>query len=131
MTVAHIDNNITSLSDLQGKSVGVRSGSVAEQFLTSRSIATVPFDHLPAAVNALINDEIAAIVGDGPVLEYYAHQHIYEPLQLIGNEFSPDKYGFAFPPQSALVKPASVAIIRAHESEEIARLKAKYFGPEN
>ncbi len=131
MTVAHIENSISSLSDLQGKSVGVRAGSVAEQFLKSRSIATVPFDHMPEAAEALVNDEIAAIVGDGPVLEYYAHQHADMPVDLVGNVFSPDKYGFAFPRQSALVKPASVAIISAHENEEIARLKAKYFGPEN
>ncbi len=131
MTVAHIDNNISSLSDLQGKSVGVRAGSVAEQFLKSRSIATVAFDHLPEAVNALVNDEIAAVVGDGPVLEHYVHRHADQPLEVVGNVFSPDKYGFAFPRQSELVKPASVAIISAHENEEIAKLKAKYFGPEN
>ncbi len=131
MTVAHIDNNISNLSDLQGKSVGVRAGGVAERFLKSRSIATVPFDHMPEAVNALVSDEIAAIVGDGPVLEYYAHQHADQPVDLVGNVFSPDKYGFAFPRHSELVKPASVAIISAHESEEVAKLKAKYFGPEN
>ncbi|WP_411507283.1 transporter substrate-binding domain-containing protein [Brucella anthropi] len=131
MTAAHISNNISNLSDLQGKSVGVRAGSVAEQFLKSRSIATVPFDHMPEAVGALVNDEIAAIVGDGPVLEYYAHQHADQPVDLVGNIFSPDKYGFAFPRQSELVKPASVAILSAHEDEEIARLKARYFGPEN
>lgn len=131
MTAAHISNNISNLSDLQGKSVGVRAGSVAEQFLKSRSIATVPFDHMPEAVGALVNDEIAAIVGDGPVLEYYAHQHADQPVDLVGNIFSPDKYGFAFPRQSELAKPASVAILSAHEDEEIARLKARYFGPEN
>ncbi len=129
MTIAHIDNNISNLSDLQGKSVGVRAGSVSEQFLKSRSIATVPFDHMPEAVSALLNDEIAAIVGDGPVLEYYAHQNADQPVDLVGNIFSPDKYGFAFPRHSELVKPATVAIISAHESETIAKLKAKYFGP--
>ena len=131
MTIAHIDNNISGLSDLQGKSVGVRAGSFSEQFLKSRSIATVPFNHLPEAVDSLINDEIAAIVGDGPVLDYYAHQHADKPVEVVGNTFSPDKYGFAFPRQSELVKPASVAIISAHENEEIIKLKAKYFGPEN
>jgi ABC-type amino acid transport substrate-binding protein len=129
MTVAHIDNTISSLSDLQRKSVGVRTGSVAEQFLKSRSIATVSFDHLPEAVTALVNDEISAIVADGPVLEYYTHQHTDEPLDLVGGAFSPDKYGFAFPRHSELVQPASVAIISLHESEEIAKLRTKYFGP--
>ncbi|MDH7787591.1 polar amino acid transport system substrate-binding protein [Ochrobactrum sp. 19YEA23] len=129
MTVAHIDNTISNLSDLQRKSVGVRTGSVAEQFLKSRSIATVSFDHLPEAVSALVNDEIAAIVADGPVLEYYMHQHTDEPLDLVGEAFSPDKYGFAFPRHCELVQPASVAIISLHESEEIAKLRTKYFGP--
>lgn len=131
MTVAHIDNSISSLADLQEKSVGVRNGSVAEQFMQARSIATVPFDHMPDAVSALKNDEIGAIVGDGPVLEYFAHTHKSEPVDVVGNTFSPDKYGFAFPRHSDLVKPASVAIISAQESGDIADLKVKYFGSDN
>ncbi|MGN7964280.1 transporter substrate-binding domain-containing protein [Brucella sp. 22210] len=131
MTVAHIDHTISNLSDLQTKSVGVRTGSVAELFLKSRSIATVPFDHLPEAISALVNDEIGAIVADGPVLEYYMHQHGDQPFDLVGDEFSPDKYGFAFPRNSEFVKPASVAIISLHESEEIVKLKTRYFGPPN
>lgn len=131
MTVAHISNNIDSLADLQGKSVGVRAGSIAEQMLKSRSIATVSFDHLPDAVKALTDDEIAAIVGDSPVLAYYAHTHPEEPLDLVGNSFSPDKYGFAFPRHSDLVKPATVAIIAMHEDEEIARLKTKHLGSDD
>lgn len=131
MTVAHLDNNITSLADLQNKPVGVRAGSVSEQTLKSRSIATVPFDHLQEAVAALTNDEIAAIVADSPVLEYYTHKNASEPVSIVGNTFSPDKYGFAFPRHSPFVKPATVAIISAHESEDIAKLKAKYFGPDS
>lgn len=129
MTIAHIENTISNLGDLQRKTVGVRTGSVAEQFLKSRSIATVSFDHLPTAVTALINDDIAAIVADGPVLEYYMHQHTDEPLDLAGDAFSPDKYGFAFPRHSEFVQPASLAIMGLHESDEIAKLKVKYFGP--
>lgn len=130
MTVAHITNNISTLADLQDKPVGVRSGSVAEQFLKARSIAVVPFDHLPEAVEGFNQGQIAAIVGDSPVLEYFTHTHPHEPVGLVGNIFSPDKYGFAFPRDSDLVKPASVAIISLYEGGEIADLKAKYFGPE-
>lgn len=82
---------------------------------------------MPETLNALISDEISAIVGDESVLEYYAHQ----PVDLVGTVFSPDKYDFAFPRHHEPVKPTSVAIIRAHESEEVAKLKDKYFGPEN
>lgn len=130
MTVAHISNNIRNVADLQNKTVGVRTGSIAQQLLQARSISTVTFDHLPEAVAALTNDEISAIVGDSPVLEYFAHKQADEPVELVGNIFSPDKYGFAFPRDSDLVKPASVAIISLQESEELAALKLKYFGPE-
>ncbi|OYR14094.1 ligand-gated ion channel family protein [Brucella rhizosphaerae] len=130
MTVAHISNNINNLADLQNKTVGVRTGSIAQQLMISRSISTVAFDHLPEAVTALTNDEISAIVGDSPVLEYFAHKNADEPVEMVGNIFSPDKYGFAFPRHSDLVKPASVAIISLQETDALATLKAKYFGPE-
>jgi len=129
MTVAHISNNINNLADLQNKTVGVRTGSIAQQLLQARSISTVNFDHLPEAVKALTDDEISAIVGDSPVLEYYTHKYASEPVEIVGNIFSPDKYGFAFPRHSDLVKPASIAIISLQESEELANLKTKYFGP--
>lgn len=130
MTVTHISNKIANLADLQNKTVGVRTGSIAQQMLTSRSISTVTFDHLPEAVSALTNDEISAIVGDSPVLAYYAHKNPSEPIEVVGNTFSPDKYGFAFPRRSDLVKPASVAIISLQENETLNALKVKYFGPE-
>lgn len=128
MTVAHISRNIETVADLQDKLVGVRAGSVAEAYLRSSSIATAPFNHLTDAVTALLNDEVSAIVADAPVLEYYTHTNPRVPVQVVGNIFHPDKYGFAFPRKSPLVKPATVAIIRAHETEEIAKLKNKYFG---
>lgn len=128
MTVTHISNKINNLADLQNKTVGVRTGSIAQQTLVARSVSTVTFDHLPEAVSALTNDEISAIVGDSPVLEYYAHKNPDEPVEMVGNIFSPDKYGFAFPRQSDLVKPTSVAIISLQENETLAALKAKYFG---
>ncbi|TPF76302.1 transporter substrate-binding domain-containing protein [Brucella gallinifaecis] len=131
MTVTHITNRINNLADLQNKTVGVRAGSVAQQVLMARSISTVSFDHLPEAVEALTNDEISAVVGDSPVLEYYLHKHPAEPVELVGNIFSPDKYGFAFPRDSNLEKPASIAIISLEENETLAALKTKYFGPED
>lgn len=128
MTITHITRNIENVADLQDKSVAVRAGSVAEAYLQARSIATVPFNHLTDSVAALVNDEVSAVVADAPVLEYYVHSNPKEPLEVVGNVFSPDKYGFAFPPHSPLVKPASVAIISAHENGSLAELKAQYFG---
>jgi len=128
MTIAHLQNRIAEISDLKGRTAGVRTGSVSEQFLSEHGITTASFDHLAEAVTALQNEELAAIVADAPNLEYYLHTHPQQPFSLVGKSFNPDKYGFAFPRNSTWVKAASVAIIRAEENSEIAKIKKKYFG---
>ncbi|MFU0505817.1 transporter substrate-binding domain-containing protein [Pseudaminobacter sp. NGMCC 1.201702] len=128
MTAAQVANQINSVADLPGKLVGVHAGSVSEEFMKASFANTRPFDRIEDAANALINDEISAIVGDNPVLEYFAHTHSEMPLDIVGNVFQPDKYGFAFTAGSALTKRASVAIIAAHESGKIEELRTKYFG---
>ena len=128
MTAANLTNQINSVADLQGKIVGVRAGSVAEQYMQSAYVGTMPFNQMADAIDALINGEISAIVGDAPVLEYFAHSNPRLALNVVGNTFRPDKYGFAFNSGSALTKPASVAIIAMHESGETEKLRSKYFG---
>jgi len=128
MTASHLTNQINSVADLQGKIVGVRAGSIAEAYMKATYVTTMPFNHIEEATEALLNGEIAAIVGDKPVLEYYAHTNPNLPVDVVGNTFHPDKYGFAFRPGSALAKPASVAIIGLQESGEVERLRVKYFG---
>lgn len=128
MTAAAITNQINSVADLQGKTVGVQSGSIAEEFMASSFGNTMPFDHLSDAVAALANGEIVAIVGDAPVLEYYAYSRPEVAVKVIGNTFRPDKYGFAFNVGSNLRKPVSLAIIASHEDGSTEKLRSNYFG---
>src|SRR5690606_3134261 len=111
MTVNHMSSDIGSVADLQGKIVGVHAGGTSEAYLRSVFVTTLPFDHINEAVEALENDEISAIVADNPVLEYFAHTNPSRPVDVVGNIFHPDKYGFAFSTGHPLVKQASVAII--------------------
>ena len=128
MTASHLNNQISSVADLQGKIIGVRAGSVAEDYMNATFVNTMPFNHIEEATQALLNGEISAIVGDKPVLEYYAHTHPDLPLDVVGNTFHPDKYAFAFKPGSPFRKPVSVAIIALEENGEIEKLRTEYFG---
>ncbi|MEO9338272.1 transporter substrate-binding domain-containing protein [Mesorhizobium sp. SB112] len=128
MTASHLTNQINSVADLQGKIVGVRSGSIAEEYMKGAFVNTMPFNHIEDATAALLNEEIAAIVGDKPVLEYHAHANPDLPVEVVGGTFHPDKYGFAFSTGSPFTRPASVAIIGLQESGEIEKLRVKYFG---
>jgi polar amino acid transport system substrate-binding protein len=91
-------------------------------------VRTRTFNHVEDAAAALVRREIAAVVDDNPLLEYFAHTHPDLPLDVVGNTFHPDKYGFAFTPGSTLTKPVSLRIIGLEESGEIEKLRARYFG---
>ncbi len=128
MTTLSLTNEISSLDDLEDRTVGAFTGSVAEEFVIEQGMERRSYRDIDAAVAALRSGRIDAIVGDAPVLEYFAHTNPDIPLDVVGAIFEPDKYGFALPKGSALRRPVTVAIIGAHESDEIERLRIKYFG---
>jgi polar amino acid transport system substrate-binding protein len=128
MTTLALTNQINSLADLPGKTVGVFTGSVAEEFARESALRRRSFDHIDEAVSTLLDGRIAAIVGDAPVLEYYANSHPDTPVAVVGPIFEPDKYGFGLTLDSELTRPLTVEIIGAHEDGLVEQLREKYFG---
>ena len=97
MTTLSLTAQINGLADLPGKTVGVFTGSVAEEFAQESGLATRSYANIDAAVEGLLAGRIDAIVGDAPVLSYYAHTHPHLPLQVVGAIFEPDKSALAWP----------------------------------
>ena len=128
MTTLAITSDISSAADLPGRTVGVLRGSVSEDYARKAGLRFRSFDHLEDGVQRLINGRIDAIVGDAPVLEYYAATHPDQPVSVVGALFDPIKYGFALPNNSPLTRMLSVELIGAHESGELEALRTRYFG---
>jgi ABC-type amino acid transport substrate-binding protein len=128
MTTLSLTNQINGLADLPGRTVGVFTGSVAEDFARDSALPSRSFENVDEAVGALLDGRIAAIVGDAPVLAYYAHTHPDAPVAVVGRIFEPDKYGFGPTRHSDLTRPLTVELIGAHESGLLEELRAKYFG---
>jgi polar amino acid transport system substrate-binding protein len=128
MTTLSLTNQINSLADLPGKSVGVFEGSVSEDFARDSGFDRQAFANIDEAVAALGDGSIDAIVGDAPVLEYYAHHHPEGKVDVIGGLFEPDKYGFGLSRNSPLTRQLTVEILGAHEHGLVEGLHAKYFG---
>jgi len=128
MTTVSIERGIHSLADLPGKTVGVFTGSVAEDYVGDLGIASREYAHIDASVAALKAGDIDAIVGDAPILEYFAHNRPQENVTVVGNIFHPDKYGFAFPRDSDLVRPVTLQILRLLEDGTVEDLRSGYFG---
>lgn len=128
MTTLSLTNQINSLADLPGKTVGVFTGSVSEEFARNSEFDLHSFPNIDEAVAALHDGRIVAIIGDAPVLEYYSHTHPERRVDVIGGIFEPDKYGFGLPRNSPYTRRLTVELIGAHESGLVERLHTKYFG---
>ncbi len=79
MTTLSLTNQITSLDDLSSQPVGVMAGTVQEDFAQSERLRARSYPGIDSAVEALVNGDVAAIIHDAPVLEYYAHTHSDQP----------------------------------------------------
>ena len=86
------------------------------------------FPNIDEAVAALHDGSTDAIVGDAPVLEYYAHTHPEGRVEVIGGLFEPDKYGFGLTLNSPLTKRLTIELLGAHEHGLVEQLHDKYFG---
>jgi polar amino acid transport system substrate-binding protein len=128
MTTLSLTNQIDSLADLPGKSVGVFTGSVSEDFARDSGFDRQSFANIDEAVAGLHDGRIDAIIGDAPVLEYYAHNHPEGRVDVVGGLFEPDKYGFGLARNSPLTRQLTVEILGAHEHGVVEGLHAKYFG---
>jgi polar amino acid transport system substrate-binding protein len=130
MTAATIANQINSTADLPGKTVGVVEGGVAESYGLDAALSVQNYPTLTMAVRGLLKNQVAAVIDDAPILEFYDNNHPELPLTEVGAIFRPSKYGFAAPRGSALVRPISVAIVEEEEDGFLERLHGKYFGVE-
>ena len=131
MTTLSLTNQINGLADLADKPVGVLTGTVQEDFARSEGLRARSYPGIDRAVEALVKGDVAAIIHDAPVLEYYAHTHSDQPVNVVGRLFEKDKYGFALPRRSALTRPLTVELLGAHDADQIEELRTKYFGPDD
>jgi polar amino acid transport system substrate-binding protein len=128
MTTVAIQRGIHSIADLSGKTVGVFQGSASEDFVAATEIETRSYKDIDAAVAAMNDGDIDAIIGDAPVLEYFAYSRPYENVAVTGKIFHPDKYGFAFPADSDLARPVTLQLLKLIEDGTVENLRNRYFG---
>lgn len=131
MTTLALTDQINSLEDLPGRTVAVRGGSIAEEFVQNSGLQFRAYSNIDEAAEALQTDRVDAMIGDGPVLEYYVFTHPDLTLQVVGEVFEPDKYGFAVPLNSKLTKNLNIEVIGKHEEGRVEELHEKYFGEDS
>jgi ABC-type amino acid transport substrate-binding protein len=127
MTVNTLQSDIRTVSDLQGQDVGTVAGSSSADFLKSNGITPKGFPDIDSACRALAAGELKAVVYDAPLLKYYVSTNLGSKLQLVGDLFEKQDYGFALPEKSPLRKEINRALLKLTEEGYLDELDKKWF----
>ena len=128
LTVAELQNNVTSLADLEGRPVGTVASSTSSGFLDDVGIAHQSYPDLETLLTAFEAGGLDALVFDRPILAYYANTRGRGTSRLVDRTFKPENYGMALPTGSPLRETLDQALLRLREDGTYARLRIKWFG---
>lgn len=128
LTVNAIQDNIDSLSDLDGRKVGTIEASTTATFLDQRGLSHFTYADLDALLGAFEADDIEAVVFDGPILAYYVENEAQGEKRLLDRVYRSEKYGMVFSNESLYREPVDQAFLRLREDGTYDSLMTKWFG---
>ena len=124
------NTNINTAKDLEGKTVAVKIGTVAVDYL-KENLPTAKLKLFPNIDNAfleLATGRVDAVVHDTPNLQYFAQTGGKGKVKVVGSLRSGDYYGIAFPKGSELVPVVNKALKALNENGKYDAIYAKWFG---
>lgn len=129
LTVAQLTlGAIENAEQLAGRNVAVVSGTPALRFAHRHRAKVREVANLAALVDALQSRRVDAAVFDRPQLEFYLQRHPDAGLTLSHARYMPQGYGFALAPDSPLLHPLNLSLLRAQESGLVSRVTAEWLG---
>ena len=79
-------------------------------------------------MGAFENEDLEAVVFDGPILEFYMTQHQEVEAYLLDRVFRSEDYGIALAQGSDLRAPINRALLRLQETGAYQALRQEWFG---
>ena len=128
LTVARINSQIKSPSDLVGKRVCTVSATTSANALTKLGVEFDGQSKIDDCFAGFEDKRFDAVVYDAPVLQYYVAHRGAGVADLAGPVFKDEDYGVVFPIGSQLRREFDDALLAVQEDGEFDRLKQKWFG---
>ena len=128
LTMQNLRSNINGPQDLMGKRVAVVDKTTSFHYMRNERAYLDIFERVEDAIDALLKAEVDAVVYDAPNLLYYANGEGRDQVMVVGKKFEPQNYGLALPQGDPLREKINRAILKMIESDELERIKAKWFG---
>jgi ABC-type amino acid transport substrate-binding protein len=111
-TLHRLDARIYSLADVSGKRVGTVENSTSEDFLLGLGVRPRLHASAPAALEALAQGDLDAVVYDAPVMRYLIAQGEVEGLRVLSENLRRQDYALAFPPESPARESVNRSLLR-------------------
>jgi ABC-type amino acid transport substrate-binding protein len=128
LTMQSLRGSITGPQDLRGRRVAVVDGTTSFEYMKKIPADIDVFEKVEDAFDALLKDEVDAVVYDAPNLRYYAMGEGKGKFAVVGKIFEPQEYGLAVPQGSPLRERINRAILKLIESGELESIKRNWFG---
>jgi len=128
LTVQQIKADIGGPDDLPGKRVATTGGSTASAFVREQGAQLKEVSVIGEAFQALLNNEVDAVVFDAPVLLYYAANSGKGRVQMVGSIFRKEDYGIVFQPNNPLRRQVNNVLLALREDGTYQQLYDKWFG---
>lgn len=127
ITVARLESIIEGPNDLPGHTVGVLSGTVFDDYVSSLGIVPVRYDSAAEMFTALGNNEIEAVVhskAGGLLLD----RRITNDIQPAGVPFRLDDIALGLPSDSPHLEEINLILLSMRESGEYEQIYRRWFG---
>jgi len=128
LTMQSLRSNITGPHDLRGRRVAVVAETTSFHYMKKIPADIDVFERVEDAFDALLKDEVDAMVYDAPNLHYYAMGEGKGKVAVVGKIFEPQDYGLAVAQGSPLREKINRAILSLIESGELDSIKRNWFG---
>ncbi len=127
LTVAQLATKVQGPSDLPRARVSTVAASTSEQYLEARHLRHESFPTARAALDALAEGRVDAMVYDRPILRYLVH-HAKASLTVLPQTFARQDYAIALPQGSALREPVDLTMLEAISEPSWQNVLERYFG---
>jgi hypothetical protein len=129
LTTLQLHKNKYELADLQRLKVGCLAlPSRSALYLKEHHIKHEPFDTVPAALQALVEHKIDAVVYDFSTLHYLVENKYKDELSVTSEMFHPQFFGLPLAPDSPLRRPLNLAMVEVMKKPLWRQVLISYLG---
>lgn len=119
LTVQNIQDEVTSLQDLERFEVTTVKSSSAQELLDQYNISSEKVKNAEEGIEALLQDEANVLVYDTPILNYLIEEKgLTEELVVLEKNLKKDYYSYSFPKDSPLLDSINPILIGTLKSME-------------